>query len=626
MSSFHQELDDGDFHSVFSSSLAKNLLGHDNDGFKDFSWPSFVGNDWSEYISRRASHLIEFSKGSAATLQKDIFSIGVAALNSFLQCNVTGPPLAWISHQVILPQTLQSNPKQVKELRNSLILSLSTDGESVYHLTPNVELFCLAKALLNHVKVVGKDPNQIWGRLRVNFWHQRMLSESVDSLQKAIYNDLETIGWSISNQSSQARAQFLVERATIHTHYGFDKRAREDLTSAAEETGLQFALTGRLGKRTKFQQNELSQLVVLAVSASDEQYQNASSDESRSNGDELNDKTKNATAESASMPVNLDLNDDTLLEAISFSKETSVSEILDEERIPPALKTLDPADQPTLKPLDSIILLAVASSISNTSPQDGLTREETLPYATRVLTEGSTNWQVYTQGLFVRSRIEGYRSRTVERGVLQLQALVDQVITETTSEPAKNVTDPTAQEPSSTTTTFLPKAKASESAPVSERLLYIHQLASPTRWKLEAELADRWVSLGGLRTALEIYERLQMWAEVALCWAASDREDEARKIIRHQLYDGLGNEDGPSMGMHDDFTPVTRSNGMESIKMANPILQSATLFLPMLQDSFAFLVTLTSLPVAMTVPGKYQTSVMRGLSGLSGDTMSQRRT
>lgn len=556
MSSFYQELEEGDFLSVLTSSLAKGLLGHDDDGFKDLSWQSF-GNSWSEFISQRASHLIEFSKGSAPSLEKTLFSIGVAALNSFLQCNVTGPPLAWISHQVILPQALQSNPKRLKELRHSLILSLSTDGETVYHLIPKVELFCLAKTLLNHVKVVGKDINLIWGRVRVNFWHQRMLSENADSLQKTIYNDLETIGWSISNQSSQARARFLIERATIHTHHGFDRKAREDLKSAAEETGLQFALTGRLGKRTKFQQNELSQLVVLAVSASDEKSQNAYSDESRSI--DVNDDTKNTTAESTSKPLSLDLNDDTLLEAISFSNETPGLEFLDEELIPPALKTLDPADQPTLRPLDAIILLAVASSISNTSPQDGLTREETLPYAIRVLTGGSTNWQVYTQGLLVRSRIEGYRSRTVERGVLQLQALVDQVIAETSSEPATDVTDSTAQEPSSSTTTFLPKAKASESAPVSERLLYIHQLASPTRWKLEAELADRWVSLGGLRTALEIYERLQMWAEVALCWAASDREDEARKTICNQLYESSGNEDDTSTGMHDYFTPVIRS-------------------------------------------------------------------
>ncbi|KAL8957726.1 MAG: hypothetical protein Q9183_005982, partial [Haloplaca sp. 2 TL-2023] len=136
--------------------------------------------------------------------------------------------------------------------------------------------------------------------------------------------------------------------------------------------------------------------------------------------------------------------------------------------------------------------------------------------------------------LLVRSRIEGYKSRTVERGVLQLQALVDQVIVETSSKSSSN---PSIQvSDGSETSSFLPRPKASEAAPASERLRYIHQLASPTRWELEAELASRWVSLGGLRTALEIYERLQMWPEVALCWAANDREDKARKIIRRQLY------------------------------------------------------------------------------------------
>ena len=159
-----------------------------------------------------------------------------------------------------------------------------------------------------------------------------------------------------------------------------------------------------------------------------------------------------------------------------------------------------------------------------------------MPYAERVISGGSSNWQVYTQALLVRSRIEGYRSRTIERGVLQLQAVVDQVVAETS--PFEGSKD-NAASAKATSTTFLPQPKPSESASASERLRYIHQLASPPRWKLESELADRWVSLGGLRTALEIYERLQMWAEVALCWAANDREDKARKIIRRQLYNSV---------------------------------------------------------------------------------------
>ncbi|KAK4693549.1 tetratricopeptide repeat protein 27, partial [Lecanoromycetidae sp. Uapishka_2] len=372
--------------------------------------------------------------------------------------------------------------------------------------------------------------------MRVNFWHQRLLSDLSSSLQEAIYKDLGLLEQSLLTEKSESKvfslAQFFIERATIHIHHGFEVKAREDLVHAAQERSFHFALTGRLGKRTKYQQKELSQLVVLAASSEGDSIAQR---EENTNGIKSYLTTKGLAK---AKPQALDLNDDTLLESIAFTKENeskSEAEAEADETLPPCLRSLDPGNQPLLHPLDAIILLATASSITNTSPTDGLTREETLPYAERVLSGGSSNWQVYTQALLVRSRIEGYRSRTIERGVLQLQAVVDQVIADTTD---RKEADGSAVE-QGTATNFLPKPQRSETASVSERLLYIHQLASPPRWKLEAELADRWVSLGGLRTALEIYERLQMWAEVALCWAANDREDKARKIIRRQLYNSV---------------------------------------------------------------------------------------
>src|SRR6201999_1811713 len=157
-------------------------------------------------------------------------------------------------------------------------------------------------------------------------------------------------------------------------------------------------------------------------------------------------------------PENVLLNDDTLLERIDFksaetsahvSPDTMIHIAASDSTLPPQLASLDPANQPILFPLDGIILLATASSITNTSPEDGLVREETLPYATRVLDGGSSNWQVYTQGLLVRSRIEGYRARTAERGLLQLQALVDQVIAETSQSTPPSTADSKDQIPSS---------------------------------------------------------------------------------------------------------------------------------------------------------------------------------
>lgn len=521
-----------DYLQILKSSLARILLGHEKHAELPLLSLEEPENAWVEFLSRLLDPSAKF--GNIEVIRQNFVAIGVAALHAFLQSNVTGPPLQWPVPSTLFPRHICAESESLKSSRRKLLASLTVDGEAIYSLTPHVELFVLAKRILNQEQLVLDHGPYCWERLRVNFWHQRMLNDVSASLQQSIYRDLEAVSRSSLHQEPEARARYFLEIAAIDMYYGFDVKAREDLAAAARETGFEFVLTGRLGKRTKFQQDDLSQLVVLAQSAP------RIGNEKRSPRYETPDDSltlevqKNNTS-STTKPLNLNLNDDTLLEAISFSKEPR-----DGAGIPESLASIDPANQPLLQPLDSIILLSTASSITNNSPQDGLTREETLPYATRVLQGKGTNWQIYTQALLVRSRIEGYRSRTVERGVLQLQAVVDQVIAETTlSEGSAQEASDTAQNGTASTTTFLPKAEASESASASERLLYIHQLASPTRWKLEAELADRWVSLGGLRTALEIYERLEMWAEVALCWAASDREDEARKIIRRQLYEDV---------------------------------------------------------------------------------------
>ncbi|MCJ1316856.1 hypothetical protein MMC15_002177 [Xylographa vitiligo] len=529
----------GEFYKIFTSPRAQALLLFGDPAAECLET---LETTWFQRIIDRIDDQLEglTSSSDSLAIRQELLDIGITALHTFLQSNVTGPPLDRDLAEVVSSAAFhKAQPGQLIAFRKHLIRSLTVDGEAAYALTPRVELFCLAKAILTHKKVGRNDTGTRWQRLRLNFWHQRMLSDVAPTLQRDIYDDLDLIGPIIlstdTDYESVTKTKFLLERAAIHTYHGYDVKAREDLDRAAKLTGLEYVLTGRLGKRTKFQRNELSQLVVLARSSQSSEH----TSQACSNG-HTDQTTKGKESEEASMgskPQNLDLNDDTLLESIAFSKDVSEEEPGITEDIPSSLATLDPANQPVLEPLDSIILLSLASSITNTSPQHGLTREETLPYATRVLEGGSTNWQIYTQALLVRSRIEGYRSRTVERGVLQLQALVDQVIAETTlSVDTLSSTETTDTSADTAPNTFLPRAKPSESAPITERLQYIHQLASPTRWVLEAELAARWVSLGGLRTALEIYERLEMWSEAALCWAAVEREDKARRIVRRQLY------------------------------------------------------------------------------------------
>ncbi|KAF1968499.1 TPR-like protein [Bimuria novae-zelandiae CBS 107.79] len=523
-------IESGNFVTVFQKPEVQLLLGHEDDDITrdvrlaDFpSWNDFVFHRLGLILSKRSDDPDVPVEQTGAYRQNLFFLAAVAALYAFLQTNVTGPPLPFKSEDVLLPKEVASSTTALGKLRADLVVSLNADGVAAYKLTPNLELLCLAETVLVSPPIQKYVEHSFWARLRVNFIHQRLLSEPAPSLQKAIYDDLATVERMIlsraqTQENTDLHVHFLLERAAIHTHHSFDKKARADLDQATSERKFEFILTGLMGKRTKYQQKDTSQLLVLARSA-----------DSQTNG---------TSDEKASKPVKLDLNDDTLFESISFTSPSASTEVQTESSLPASLASLDLENQPKLDPLDSVILLSLASSITNTNPADGITREETIPYATRVLEGGSSNWQVYTQALLVRSRVEGYKTRTMERGLLQLQALVDQVIADTSGSNA------TADGESDTqVTSFLPKAKDGEGAPVNERLRYVFSLCSPSRWELEAELAARWVSVGGLRSALEIYERLEMWAEAALCWAATEKEGKARRIIRRQLFHATNGDD-----------------------------------------------------------------------------------
>jgi tetratricopeptide (TPR) repeat protein len=194
-------------------------------------------------------------------------------------------------------------------------------------------------------------------------------------------------------------------------------------------------------------------------------------------------------------PDNFPLNDDTLLEQTEFTSSKPAGS-------GSRLGHIDPSAQPPLHPLDQCIFLSLCLNVRNTSPSHGLTTEQMTPYVSRVISH-PRNWSVHTMALLLRSRLESSRTRTVERSTLQLQALIDQM-------------------PTSDSTT-------------SERLLYFHSIPMPSRWEMEKELAQRFLSLGVVKSALEIFERLEMWEDVIKCYGALDKPEKGIVIVRDLL-------------------------------------------------------------------------------------------
>ncbi|KAK0207097.1 hypothetical protein DFS33DRAFT_1318977 [Desarmillaria ectypa] len=402
-------------------------------------------------------------------------TIAVACLHAFIQANWTGPDLDVTPVEVIVTPSNASFSVSEERLNQKSIAELAHGGEPAYHLIEVAPFLRLAQILLEFPFAYCKT--SLWWCMRSQLVHQQVLDEpvSIPSDTLGSFEELETLYAS----DPELLGMLHLERGLLHHLLSQDKLAVEYFIRSGRNTGLEYELTGALGKRTKFQHTELSQLVLLA--------------ESRLSGD----APTNTTAELniVQVPETLPLNDDTLLEQTQFTSSNL-------SQSGSRLHHLDPSSQPALHPLDQCILLGLCLNVKNTSPLHGLTTEQMSPYVDRVISH-PRNWTVHTMALLLRSRLESTRTRTVERSALQLQALVDQMPT----------TDST----------------------LSERLLFFHSILLPSKWDMEKELAQRYISLGVVRSALEIFERLEMWEEVVRCWVTMERPEKGLIIIRDLL-------------------------------------------------------------------------------------------
>ncbi|KAF9261740.1 TPR-like protein [Marasmius fiardii PR-910] len=421
-------------------------------------------------------------------LESDLLrlNLAIACLHAFVQVNWTGPDL-----KVQPLDVLKLEFATEEALNQYAIAELAYGGEPAYHLARAATFLRLAQILFD--VPYKRCQSAVWWRLRAHLVHQEVLDEPVP-LPEHTLRLFEHWQSMFPKDSRELAGRIVLENGLLHHVFRQDKAAAERFVCAARTTGLEYELSGALGKRTKFQQTELSQLVLLAESHLPEDKIDSS------------DSTVSIsqTEDKVVAPETLALNDDTLLEQTEFTSSSP-----DSSR-PDRLKHLDLSNQPPLHPLDQCILLSLCLNLKNTSPVHGLTYEQMAPYIARVITH-PRNWSIHTMALLLRSRLESTRTRTVERSTLQLQALVDQM-------PTTMETDGTAN-----------------SAPLSERLRYFHSLPLPSRWEMERELAARYISLGVIRSALQIYEKLEMWEEVVRCHVSLERSDRGIAIIQELL-------------------------------------------------------------------------------------------
>ncbi|ANB15422.1 Emw1p [Sugiyamaella lignohabitans] len=483
---------------------------------KNISWGSTTG---IEYVEETKQKVRDSDQNEESYL--DFLLLAISALQLYIQSNVTGPPVPMDDLKLTISKNVLESvdDKNTKGFFKSCVASLASDGEPAFALMSYPHLLLLSLALLSELKDSKYKywAFSSWWYSRALLIHQSVIDYPTASIHDAvnaglnkdtlreILEMLKTDGMNLDDEASNSlvrslQVRFYVELARAQIVYGHESVANEYIEKAKEASRLEFVLTGVSARRTKFQQHDTSQLVLLAKSFEE----------------------KVVVSDNSDIERGLNLNSDLLLERPHYKG-------LDDEtksNLPPQLQLLDPNNQPALNDVDTaIILLHVRSVVSSTPHKDILIQEELLATVNRIIEapKSSVNWTLFSSALWNRSLLEADSVKTVERGTLQMQSLVEELGQSNNTYIPKR-SDNNSEDPESVS------AKG-----IARRLRYTHQLVPLPKWSMDTALAEKFMSLGALKSAIEVYERLQLWGEAALCYAAVGQEDEGIKILKQHL-------------------------------------------------------------------------------------------
>ncbi|CCH41982.1 Tetratricopeptide repeat protein [Wickerhamomyces ciferrii] len=477
--------------------------------------------------------------------QQTALFIAIASLYLFIQNNFTGPQSPLKSIEFLYPEG-----SQVDQIHQQAIDSLSAYGQVAYDGAQDplyllLSLHILEKLanvskslLLNHFnsseEFVEEENLQQDDVLKaaINWWRSRAIMIQLSlfpefsgphiSVSASILNAsvVKALGFGL-NETLQQQLSIIyqLEKSKNSLDSNLEHLAQPHLSSVRNLTNFEFVLTGAKAKRTKFQTKANSGLIVLAKSNYfvNDDITEQSPESYELNSDLLLEKPHFEDIGNEDIDEQIYKKQKTDLQEIDYSTLLPVS--LRSEYIPESLKSLDPNNQPQLSDYDNIQLLLRLYTLRQTSPSnDNLVSAQLMSLVSRVLYQSNTtaiNYTIFSRALWERSILETTKARTIERGILQMQSLVEEIGLKIQ-------------------TRFIPTSN-DEISTAATRSRYIFQIPSIPRWDLDTKLAEKFMSLGLIKSAIEIYERLGLEVDVALCHATIGEESKAIEIIKKRI-------------------------------------------------------------------------------------------
>ncbi|KAL4238173.1 Tetratricopeptide repeat domain 27 [Mactra antiquata] len=458
-----QHLIDGKFDLVLKTDFARKFFRHE-------SYDSTSG--LKEWFRKNIDNFFETEDENE--LQKREFEclmVAVSCLQLFVQNNWLGPRLSDFSPKNVFPESVQND-----NFTTVIEGELNIDGEPLLPQAIYPEFLYVARTLLSDFRQHFKYLQTIdWWMLRCINIYQQVIDGKSNTLREEAIKLLESVSvcepLMTAEKYRDLQIQFHIEAGHIsHMYYRY-REAEQHFNTAKKLSGLTVEFTGAMGKKTKFQQTDKAQLL-LKVSRNPDISSNMECLEL-----EKSDKQ-------SILPKNLNLDDDTLLENISFT-DTEAGHITSVSSIE-----------------QSLILGLMEDYRRSRASSDFLTEEEIEAYLTYVLSD-IKNWSVSCSALYLRSKLQKGSRRRVERSMRQLEELYNQT--------------------------------TREAPPCGERFKLFYSLIIVPVWEIQNQLAEILLSLGAIGSGLEIYEQLKMWEQAIACYQRLGKSEKAETLIREQL-------------------------------------------------------------------------------------------
>lgn len=266
-------------------------------------------------------------------------------------------------------------------------LLLTSDGEMP---SPCTKLPGLLLCLLAVVSCQMEDGSSIvsydniW-RLRVHYRHQLVLKHRSHEVFCHIASCIDAI---LQKPEEKVTVSELLEVSYAQTYFHRRELAEKSVTRATSKSGLRVKESTLQGVRTRWQQHQLSQLILQAESA-----------RIAPQGEE----------EDAPRTI---------------MGEHDGHDLLDRPR---AMPDSTPLDCSPLHPEDKAILLLMCDHIRQYNPHHSYTVHRMTTYIERLLVDPAPSpFMIQSQILLTRSRLEMGRNRVQERSFMQITELVDQ--------------------------------------------------------------------------------------------------------------------------------------------------------------------------------------------------------